>query len=121
MPIIDDGLKSTRRAERAKLGPLRSLVVTTATLNKYEKSMRAFFQWMEEEEEELPTEVPALDISLCRFIENLWQEGESRSVASNVLAGFQNALPHLRRRLNGAWRLTSAWQKKKSCRASRRL
>ena len=60
----------------------------------------------------LPTTAAAMDLVAMEFIQDLWEEGEARATASCFLAGLQHELPYLRRQLNGAWRLISAWQKR---------
>ena len=112
MVVIDDGLRANRREQRASLGPLRGLVISKATEKRYESAMKQFFDWLEDEDETLPTNATTLDRLACRFIEHAWEEGEARAVISNLLAGLQHEMPHVRRCLNGSWRLLSAWQRK---------
>ena len=52
-----------------------------------------------------------VDLQLSVYIENLWEEGESRSLATDCLSGIQMFLPSLKRNLFGSWRLVTAWQK----------
>ena len=46
---------------------------------------------------------------IADYLEHLWALGSGRSNASNVLAGLQDAQPHLKGRLPESWRLLKAW------------
>ena len=59
---------------------------------------------------ELPTYLQ-LDEWFQEYIESLWQEGELESWAALTLAAVQNLIPSCKRRLSGALRIKSAWDK----------
>ncbi len=48
---------------------------------------------------------------VAQFIEDLWQEGEAKSMASYTVASVQHFLPEMRNNLRCAWRLVRAWGK----------
>ena len=54
MVVIDEG-------QRASLGPLRGLVISKATEKRYEAAMKRFFDWLEDENETLPTNATTLE------------------------------------------------------------
>ena len=59
-------------------------------------------------------ELPAylqLDEWLQEYTEGLWQEGEPKSWATLIRAAVQHFIPWSKRRLSGAWRIKSAWDK----------
>ena len=43
------------------------------------------------------------------YLENLWAQGEGRSLASDTLAGLQDRDPHLKGHLVDSWRLLKTW------------
>ena len=45
------------------------------------------------------------------FIEELWEEGDSRYLAQDALSSLQHFEPQLKRRLLQSWRLIKAWQR----------
>jgi hypothetical protein len=49
-----------------------------------------------------------LDLQLCSFLESLWEDGESKGIANDVLSGTQHFLL-TRRRLQGSWQLLTTW------------
>ena len=59
----------------------------------------------------LPSCSLELDQMIAQFVENLWQEGEAKSVASYTVASVQHFLPEMRNNLRCAWRLVRAWGK----------
>ena len=59
----------------------------------------------------LPEEPGELDMVICSFIEECWQEGEGRGLAADVVCGVQWTSPLMKRQLNGSWALLKAWQR----------
>ena len=47
----------------------------------------------------------------CDYVENMHEEGESRSDCGNLLSGLHHLLPALRRCMPQAWRLFGAWER----------
>jgi hypothetical protein len=93
------------------LGTLGQLIVSDKTRARYYSSVHLFFKWVETEGLSLPNEVHLVDELLSNYIEHLWEDGEGRSSASNVVAGLQHFKPLLRRKLICSWRLLAAWAK----------
>ena len=52
-----------------------------------------------------------MDLRLCEYIEQLWEEGDSRRWATDAPSGFVHFVPQLRARLHGSRRLLKAWAK----------
>ena len=95
---------------RRELGTLASLKVSTRTVNRYNKSMSLFFGWLQCDGEVLPSAAPALDLLICRWVEQSWQEGDGRCQASDLVCRSQWTSPGLKGQLRGAWALLKAWQ-----------
>ena len=58
-----------------------------------------------------PAPLRNLIFLICRYIEDVWQEGEPRGWAGDAISGLGHFLPHVRKRLACSWRLLTAWQK----------
>ena len=106
-------LEGATREDRAKirktLGPLRTLTVQPVTKARYKAALDDFFRFLKDEKLVLPPSAALLDSIVGDYLEHLWAKGEGRTVASNTLAGLQDAHPHLRGKLPGSWRLLKAW------------
>ena len=48
-------------------------------------------------------------MKLCDYIENLWQEGDTKAWAADAISGMMHFVPQLRGQLRGAGRLMKAW------------
>ena len=104
--------KSARKEARSAVGPLSHHLVSPKAARSYEKSCQAFFLWTHQCGFSLPDEVVEFDQLLMDYIDEAWEEGESRSVVANLLSGLHHYVPGLRGKLNGAWRLHAAWCRK---------
>ena len=101
--------RASRRQARAQLGALRDQVVARGTLKRYEKAVDAFFRYLDETGRALPSEPDALDALACSRIEDLWQEGDARAYAGDMLSGLSHFIESVRGKLPAAWRLFTAW------------
>ena len=108
--IVDSARAARRKAERHRLGTLHNLVLSRATLERYLQRVTEFFEWLDEEAIELPSDCFALDEILQRYLEELWGSGQPRADAANVLCGLQHLLPAIKKHIPASWRLYGAWQ-----------
>ena len=99
--------RQTRRVDRGKLGKLKDLVIARSTKIRYDKAMERFFSWQEANGRQLD-DMGTLAVD---YIETLWEEGDPRSWAGDLLSGLQHSIPMLKGMLGEAWRLVRAWQK----------
>ena len=106
-------LEGATQADRAKirkqLGTLHSLTVQPVTRARYQQARDAFYEWLRQENLVLPSSAYHLDLVVSDYLEYLWASGQGRSCGSNILAGLQDAQPHLKGKLKMAWRLMKAW------------
>ncbi len=104
-------MAAAKKAERAKqrYGPLRDRVVRPATLKRYRRHMKEFFDWCRKTGLKVPSTVEDFDEQLCQWAECLWAEGDARAILGNALCGFSHSVGALRGKLNGVWRLYQAW------------
>ena len=109
MKIAEGQSKASRKAERKKLGSLKSLTVLPKTRQKYQKGLEDFFAFLRYEGLRLPRKRDHMDDLVADYLEHLWSEGEGRASASNCLAALQDFDPKLRGNLPMSWRLIKAW------------
>ena len=100
-----------RRAFRAQLGSLRSLLIRPSTQKRYDFGLTLFCRFWRHTGRPWPRNIPSLDAAMSEFVEECWQCGDPRSYAEGALSGMAHYLPPVRRKLSGAWRLISAWQR----------
>ena len=106
--------KTSRKQARADLGPLRDLVVANSTLLRYQRAVDAFFDYLEARECELPRCMEKLDLLICGRLEDMWQEGDAKAYAGDLLSGMAHFVETARGKLPASW----AWGKAElPCRA----
>eukprot|EP00435_Cladocopium_sp_Y103_P041058 s698_g11.t1 len=105
-----EGKSTTERAKmRKQLGTLKSLTVQPVTRARYEQARCDFYSWLRSENLILPHTGVQLDLVLSDYLEILCAQGKGRTEGSNVLAGIQDAQPHLKGQLKQSWRLMKTW------------
>ena len=102
--------KAERRRERQKLGKLSEQRITGSTKERYEIALAAAAHFAHVSPTEL-LRMPGLDEILSSYLEHLWEDGESRTMASYSLAAVQFHRPSLRGQLRQSWQLLSLWNK----------
>jgi hypothetical protein len=103
----DVGARAAARRER---GTLRDNRVSQGTLNRYKHAVAVFEDFRVLVGLPFADDTETLDGQLCNFIEHLWEEGESRGIASDLVCASQHFLMR-RRCFAGAWSLLSTWQR----------
>jgi len=78
---------------------------------RYTKAVDSFFVWMDERGITMPNDPDSLDTLVSERIEDLWQEGDAKAQAGDVLSGLSHFVETVRGKLPGAWRLFTAWGK----------
>ena len=107
--IVAQRSRTARRQARAQLGALRNQIVARATLLRYERAVGAFYNYLDDIGRSLPDDAGELDDLACRRIEDLWQDGDARAYAGDLLSGLSHFIATVKGRLPSAWRLFSAW------------
>jgi hypothetical protein len=107
--VIKSHSKEGRKAERKKLGSLKSLTVQPRTRERYSLGLQSFFDFLKLEGLELPSKRDHMDALVGDYLEHLWADGEGRAAASNFLAALQDFDPKLRGQLPMSWRLMRTW------------
>ena len=80
--------RSSNRAVRLRIGPLRERRVRQATAARYAAACRYFFCWTAVIGVGVPNSLEVFDALLCDFAAEPWQEGEGRLLLGNLLSGL---------------------------------
>ena len=106
---LEASTATERAKQRQQLGSLRSLTVQPVTRQRYDKARQDFYKWLQREKLLLATTAFQLDLQVSDYLEALWAQGKGRTEGSNLLAGLQDAQPHLKGKLKMSWRLMKTW------------
>ena len=110
--------KTARATQRASLGKLSNLVVSASTQNRYRDACQRFFAWAKDAERTIPNSFHIFDELVSEYICTLWEDGEGRSLAANLVSGLQHFCPQVKHNVPMSWRLLGAWQRNElPCRA----
>ena len=101
--------KEERQHKRRGLN-LRESLVTPQLLKRYQFALIQITQFFAECGIAV-TAIDQLDDAVCSWIEHIFFEGESKSLASDGLASIQHHLPAAIGCLRMSWKLAKAWQK----------
>lgn len=101
--------RQTRARARQKVGTLQSQVVQPQTLQRYEKAVHGFLDFLIQHGKLYPTTPAALDAAVCACVEDWWENGDPRGWAGDLLSGLGHLIPSVKGQLAGGWRLHSAW------------
>ena len=102
--------RQQRQQLRQRLGQLANLLIQQGTLKRYERAVHTFFRWCEGDQYKVNSE-ERLAARLSEWIEDLWEQGEGRSVAGDGISGILHFLPEMQGKLKRAYRLFTAWKK----------
>lgn len=79
------------------------------TRARYQDAKNQFFAYLDQQNLSLPVSALAMDSVVSDYLEHLWASGAGRASASNILAALQDSQPHLKGKLQQAWRLLKTW------------
>ena len=108
--IVEGLTQETRKQRRGALGPLKGLIITAATEDRYRKAAGHFFAYLRRQKEPIPQTPELMDALVSEFICELWEEGHSKSLAGDVISSMQHHQPSLKGQLRVSWRYFKAWQ-----------
>jgi len=109
--VTDARAKKARQAARAHIRSLLHLVIQPATAARYRSAITRFAEWRKQLLLPPLASIVALDENISVYIDHLWQEGDPRGYAGDLLSGLQHQIPALRGQLPSGWRLLTAWRK----------
>ena len=102
--------KAERRRERQKIGRLSDQKISPTTKQRYEQSLKDLAAFQNVTVDALLQDQNLEDI-LSNFIEQLWEDGETKTFGSYAIAAVQHFRPQLKGRLTQAWKLMALWNK----------
>ena len=108
--VVEGKNRGARKIRRQQLGKLKDLVVQPQTKRRYEDALKRFFEFLRWNRFKLPSKYDEVDRLAAMFVEQLWDEGDSKYLAQDTLSGLQHFEPQLKRRLLQSWRLIRAWR-----------
>ena len=109
--VVEGRSRDARKTRRQKLGKPKDLVIQPATKTRYDHAMKLFLEYLKWNKLPLPSQCDEVDRVASKYIEELWEEGDSRYPAQDTLSSLQHNEPQLKRKLLRSWRLIKAWQK----------
>ena len=109
--VVDAGVRAHTIAERRRIGRLQDSRIQAKTLRRYLLAVGYFYYWASLEYGFVGDTWDSLDDQIVGWIEALWQEGDSRSIAADTLSGIQHLL-NRKRVLTGGWRMLRAWERR---------
>ena len=109
--VVEGNSRGARKVRRQQLGKLQHLVVQPRTKQRYEMAMKAFLEFLRSNRLRFPSFYSEVDRLASMFVEELWEEGESRYLSQDTLSALQHFEPQLKRRLLQGWHLVKAWQR----------
>jgi len=98
-----------QQAKRRELGRLSENRVLPYTKVRYRLAVSWFFNWLDNNGFDIPTQTIDFDDVVCEAIEGAWAEGEPRGLIGMVLSGLEFEVQSLRGHLRGAWKLFRLW------------
>jgi len=102
--------KEDKKETRGKLGKLKDLVITNRTLKRYRAAAEGFLKWKISAGFPSASNGKELDDAASEYLEYLWEDGESKAMASNTVAALQHFL-RCKGELTHCWSLLHAWKK----------
>jgi integrase len=111
--IIKRGLtKGERKCNREEIGALADKIIKPETRERYSKAVRCFFAYLDDRNITLPSSAIALDSLLVDYIGILWEEGDTKAWAGDLLSGLGTLEPSLKKEgFPRGWQMFTAWGK----------
>ena len=82
--IVEGLTRENRQKRRQELGALKDLVIKPSTVDRYTKAFKRFVEYLKEQRQTLSSSKEGLDSQIQEYIEWLWEEGESISLAADT-------------------------------------
>ena len=89
---------------------LRFIGLKPKTLKCYENALRAFFQYLDEENIPIPTKRTRLDHLIAQFLEHLYLDDRPITYAGHTMSAFRRFYPQLRYKLPLSKQYFSNWR-----------
>ena len=89
---------------------LRFAGLKPKTVQCYRRAIRAFFQYLEDEDEGIAKTSRTFDRQLSRYIEHMWMDDQPIAYGGHLLSGLRRFMPTLRWKTPEAKQFFSNWQ-----------
>jgi integrase len=107
--IVATAARMQTAQNRRRLGTRQSLRIAPRTAARYETALRRFFHYLSLEVEASGRTPAASDLQAARYVEYLWEQGDGKSWATDLLSALVWTSPNLKGQLLTAWGLVRAW------------
>ena len=98
--IVEAVDRQERIKRRKQLGGLDDFIIQPSTEARYQKAFKGFLSLLVFQRQTLAKEKSGIDLQVSYYIETLWDEGESISLAGDTLSSLQHYQPSLRKHLS---------------------
>ena len=109
--VLARASQAERREARRRAGSLDDFLVAPATRRRYTRAVAGYRSYCLAADGALPRSPEATDAAAARYISYLWENGDPRTLAGDVISGLTLFAPAVKGRLRGSWRLLKAWGK----------
>jgi integrase len=96
---------------RSPTSSLRDFVLVPGTLKRYKRALHLFLAYCEENGLDDSFSFESLDSILCEYIDTMWRNDESKSLASNTVNAINFYLPASKPHLNTCRQLLRGWDR----------
>ena len=107
--------RARNRRKQGRHGTLVERCVSKRTLINYRGAVSKFLGHCMPVNGNFPKSAAEVDLQLCQYIEQVWQEGDPKGWAMSALSGIIHFIPSLGPCLFGSRRLLKAWGKSELC------
>jgi len=101
--------KGERKEARRVLGRLQDGLIQERTRKRYFAAVETFTNFLATHQLRNATSADGLDALVSLFINDLWENGESKGIANDVISGLGHYMPAVKRSLVGSRRLLACW------------
>ena len=108
-PIRVAPTRGQRRQTRQLLGSLQDGLIHERTRKRYFAAVEHFTNFLAWTNLKHATTLDGLDALVSLFITDLWNNGESKGIANDIISGLGHYLPAAKKSVVGARRLLTGW------------
>ncbi len=106
--VTGEEARRARRVTRRRIGRLSTSIIKRRTRARYDFALQWFFRFLCLNGINMPDEFGELDDIASRALDSMWEQGEAKSLAGDLLSGLSFDA-RARSQLRSRWRLFTAW------------
>ena len=106
--------KLRRRVRRVPLVPKRHVKyegIMAATIYRYKRQLKFFFDYLRENDLALPSDVDDLDITVSEYINHIYQDDYPVNFGNDLVSGLKRFMPRCRKHLEISTSFMRNWNK----------